>query len=108
MAAMTEDFDTCIGTLLKTLDELGITGNTLIIYSSDNGGRTRVLKGGKGTVDEGGIRVPLIVAGPGIDGGVYCNVPAVGYDLFATVLDFASPGFPLPKGVEGEAGSRSS
>ena len=101
MAAMSEDLDTCIGVLLKQLDELGIAKNTYVIYMSDNGGRTEVLKGGKALCDEGGIRVPLIVQGPGIRGGVYCNDPAVGYDIFPTVLDLASPGFALPKGVEG-------
>jgi arylsulfatase A-like enzyme len=101
MAAMSEDLDTCIGVLLKQLDQLGIAKNTYVIYMSDNGGRTEVLKGGKALCDEGGIRVPLIVQGPGIRGGVYCNDPAVGYDIFPTVLDLASPGFALPKGVEG-------
>lgn len=101
MAAMTEDLDTCIGELTKKLDQLNITKNTYIIYMSDNGGRTEVLKGGKALVDEGGLRVPLIVNGPGIQGGTYCNEPAVGYDILSTVLDFAVPGFVLPKGVEG-------
>lgn len=101
MAAMAEDLDTCISVVLKKLTDLGIATNTYVIYMSDNGGRTQVLKGGKGTVDEGGLRVPLIVTGPGIKGGVYCDAPAVGYDLLATVLDLAAPGFALPKGVEG-------
>jgi arylsulfatase A-like enzyme len=101
MAAMAEDLDACIGNVLKKLSELGIAENTCVIYMSDNGGRTQTLKGGKGTVDEGGLRVPLIVTGPGIKGGVYCDVPAVGYDLLATVLDLAAPGFALPKGGEG-------
>ena len=101
VAAMTEDLDTCIGALLKKLAELGIADNTYFIYTSDNGGRTEALKGGKTLCDEGGIRVPLIVHGPGIRGGTYCNEPAVGYDLFPTVLDFAAPNFALPKGIEG-------
>ncbi|HSH93385.1 MAG TPA: sulfatase-like hydrolase/transferase [Roseimicrobium sp.] len=101
VAAMSEDLDTCIGSVLKKLEELGIAKNTYVIYMSDNGMRTGVLKGGKATVDEGGLRVPLIVTGPGIRGGVYCNEPVVGYDVFPTVLDMASPGFALPKGVEG-------
>ncbi len=83
MAAMSEDFDTCIGQVVKKLDDLGIAGNTYIIYISDNGGRTRILKGGKANLGEGGIRVPLIVKGPGIRGGVYANEPVVGYDHFS-------------------------
>lgn len=101
MAAMTEDLDTCVGTVLKKIEELGIASSTYVIYMSDNGGRTEVLKGGKGNLFEGGLRVPLVVRGPGIPGGVYSNEPVVGYDLLATVLDFAAPGFALPKGVEG-------
>jgi arylsulfatase A-like enzyme len=101
MAAMTEDLDACVGAVLKQLDDLRIADNTLVIYMSDNGGRTEILKGGKGNLGEGGLRVPLIVRGPGIKGGVYSNEPVVGYDLLATVLDFVAPGFALPRGVEG-------
>ena len=101
MAAMTEDFDTCIGEVLKKLDELRIAENTLVIYTSDNGGRTEILNGGKGDLGEGGIREPLIVRSPGIKGGTRCDTPVISYDLMATVLDFAAPGYALPKGVEG-------
>ena len=101
MAAMTEDLDTCVGTLMKKIDELGIADNTFVIYMSDNGGRTEILKGGKGTLGEGGLRVPLIVRGPGIRGGMYCHEPAISWDILPTVIDFAVPGFALPKGVEG-------
>ncbi|MEQ1850904.1 MAG: sulfatase-like hydrolase/transferase [Chthoniobacteraceae bacterium] len=101
MAAMTEDFDTCIGVVLKKLEDLRIADNTLVIYMSDNGGRTEVLAGGKGNLGEGGLRVPLIVRAPGIKGGAYSNDPVISYDIFATVLDFAAPGFVLPKGTEG-------
>jgi arylsulfatase A len=101
MAAMTEDFDTCIGQVLRQLEELHIADNTLVIYSSDNGGRTEILNGGKGDLGEGGLRVPLIVRGPGIKGGVHCTTPVISYDIMATVLDFAAPGFALPRGIEG-------
>lgn len=101
LAAMTEDLDTCVGAILKKLDELRIADNTLVIYTSDNGGRTGVMQGGKNDLHEGGIRVPLIVRGPGIHGGVWSNEPVISYDLTATVLDFAAPGFTLPKGTEG-------
>lgn len=101
MAAMTEDLDTCVGEVLKKLDELGIADNTLVIYTSDNGGRTEFLNGGKGDLGEGGLREPLIVRGPGIKGGTHSSTPVISYDLMATVLDYAAPGFALPKGVEG-------
>jgi arylsulfatase A-like enzyme len=100
MAAMTEDLDTCIGSVLKDLETLGIAGNTYVIYMSDNGGRTGVLQGGKTTLWEGGIRVPLIVAGPGVKAG-NSTVPVVSYDLLPTILDLAKAGTAPPKGVEG-------
>lgn len=101
IAAMTEDLDTCVGEVLRKLDTLGIADNTVVIYTSDNGGRTEILNGGKGNLGEGGLREPLIVRGPGIKGGTRCDTPVISYDLMATVLDFASPGFVLPRGVEG-------
>ncbi len=101
MAAMTEDLDTCVGEVLKKLADLKIADQTLVIYTSDNGGRTGYLKGGKGDLGEGGLRVPLIVCGPGIKGGIVSNEPVISYDLTPTVLDFAAPDFALPKGLEG-------
>lgn len=99
--AMTEDLDTNIGVLLQELDKLGIAKNTYIIYMSDNGMKTAALKGAKALLDEAGLRVPLVVSGPGINAKAYSNAPVVGYDIYATVLDLAAPGFALPKGVEG-------
>jgi arylsulfatase A len=101
MAAMTEDLDTCVGDVLKKLDDLRIAGNTLVIYTSDNGARTTLLNGGKGDLGEGGIREPLIIRGPGIKAGTHCTTPVILYDLMPTVADFATPGFAMPKGVEG-------
>ena len=60
-----------------------------------------ILRGGKALLDEGGIRVPLVISGPGIGGGVYSDVPVVGYDIYPTVVDFVDPDFVLPTGVEG-------
>lgn len=54
-----------------------------------------------GDLGEGGIREPMIIRVPGIKGGVNCTTPVISYDLMATVLDFAAPGFELSKGVEG-------
>lgn len=109
LAAMTEDFDRGIGLLLDKIEELGIADHTYIIYMSDNGapggrrspGANLPLKGAKSDAWEGGVRVPMIVRGPGIAAGSSSDAPVIGYDLFPTVLDFVRPGFALPESLEG-------
>jgi arylsulfatase A len=102
-AAANWDLDLAFGQVLKKLDELGITGNTYIIFTTDHGtpGKNPPLAGGKGTVSEGGLRVPFIVRGPGIQAGACSNVRTIGEDLFPTVAALAHVGEPLPKGIEG-------
>jgi len=103
--AITEDLDTGFGLLLRRIDELGITDCTYVVYMSDNGGggggRARPLRGGKGSLWEGGIRVPLIVRGPGIKADTFCHVPVVGYDLLPTFCELAGVKEPLPPRVAG-------
>lgn len=105
-AGMTEDLDTGVGMILAKVDELSIADNTYVIYMSDHGAGRALssnapLNRGKGTLSEGGIRVPLIVRGPGVKAGVFCNVPTVGWDLFPTFCDLAGVKTELPAGVEG-------
>ena len=100
-AAMTEDLDNNIGVLLNKLDDLDITDNTYVVYMSDNGMTSGILKGGKALVDEGGLRVPLVIRGPGIEPNIYSDVTVIGYDLYPTIIDFIAPGFVLPEGIEG-------
>ena len=100
-AAMAEDFDRAVGMTLAKIDELGIRDRTFVVYMSDNGGPTRYLRGGKTNVTEGGLRVPLVVRGPGVAEDAYCHTPVVAYDLLPTILDFASPGTVPPSGIEG-------
>ena len=104
-AAMIEDMDTTIGLVLKRIDELGIGNNTYVIYTTDHGaigrGANLPLAGGKGTLLEGGIRVPLLVRGPGIKPGACSHVPATDVDLLPTIAAIARVSEPLPKGVEG-------
>jgi len=103
-AAITEDLDGGVGQLMEAIDSLGITDNTYVIYMSDNGGggrsRVRPIRGGKGSVWEGGIRVPLIVRGPRIPANAFCHTPVVGWDLFPTFCELAGI-TTLPKGLEG-------
>ena len=100
-AAMAEDFDRAVGATLAKIDELGVRDRTYVIYMSDNGGPTRYLRGGKTNVTEGGLRVPLLVRGPGVAQGAYCDQPVVAYDLLPTVLDLANPEADPPPGIEG-------
>jgi arylsulfatase A len=111
VAAITEDLDTGVGRVLAAIDRLGLAGTTYVIYTSDNGsgggggkggGRAGGLSGGKGSVWEGGVRVPFIVRGPGIAANSWCHVPIIGYDLLPTFCEWAGvPPASIPKAVEG-------
>ena len=102
-AAADLDLDIAFGQVLKKLDELGIADNTYVIFTTDHGtpGRNPPLAGGKGTVSEGGLRVPFIIRGPAIQPGTCSHVRAVGEDLFSTIAALAKVSEPLPKGIEG-------
>ena len=82
---------------------MGIAKNTYVIFTTDHGtpGRNPPLAGGKGTVSEGGLRVPFIIRGPGIQAGACSHVRAIGEDLFPTIAELAKVTEPLPKGIEG-------
>ena len=101
-AAMTFDLDQGLGILLKKIKELGIEDNTYIIYMSDNGSVPNIpgakkyeksynypLSRGKWDALEGGLRVPLIIAGPGIKKGSESATPVSGTDLLPTIIDLA-------------------
>ena len=104
-AAITTDLDTGVGRLLADIERLGLTGKTYVIYMSDNGGGggggARPIRAGKGGVWEGGIRVPLIIRGPGIAPGSWSHQRVVGYDFFPTFCRLAGVKAPLPAGIEG-------
>lgn len=94
-AAMIKSLDDGIGQLVEKVEELGISDNTIIIFMSDNGGLGTVtgmepLRGSKGMLYEGGIRVPLIISWPGkIKPQAISNIPVAGTDLFPTILKLA-------------------
>ena len=103
-AAMLDDVDRAFGTLLDAIDKLGIEEETYVIFTSDNGGGFRgnaPLKAGKGSLYEGGIRMPSLVRGPGVKAGSYCKVPIVQWDFLQTFYDLAGGSVPLPEDLDG-------
>ena len=105
-AAMTEDLDTGIGRVLDKLQDLGVEDNTYVIYTSDHGqtinrSTNQPLKLGKGSLWEGGMRVPFIVSGPGIAAGTISDARVVSLDFFPTFAELAGAGDALPDDLEG-------
>jgi len=106
--AMLADLDTGIGQLLDAIKTAGISTNTYIIYTADNGcipsndpgNINGPVRGYKATVWEGGIRVPFMVAGPGVKPDSISRTPVVGYDILPTICELAGI-TAWPKGVEG-------
>ena len=112
-AAMIEHLDRSFGRVLSKLDELALTENTLVLFFSDNGGvgsnknrgrdhrggitSNHPLRGMKGMLYEGGIRVPMIARWPGvIEPGTVCDTPVIGVDLYSTFLEVACGNAPDP------------
>ena len=89
-AAMIATLDENVGRLLTAVENLNLTKNTLIIFTSDNGGIRDIsyqnpLRAGKGSYYEGGIRVPLIIRWPGkVAEGSHCEVPVTNLDFYPT------------------------
>lgn len=111
-AGVIETIDDTVGRLLAKLDELKLADNTIVIFTSDNGGlhvpeghHARVThntpyRAGKGYVYEGGLRIPLIVRWPGhVPAGRVVDPPVVNTDWIPTLLDLA--GLPAPSGLDG-------
>jgi hypothetical protein len=97
---MVQSLDEAVGRVLKKLDELKLADNTIVVFTSDNGGLSiregpntpptinSPLREGKGFLYEGGLRVPLIVRWPGVvKTGRTSDVPAISHDLFPTLLE---------------------
>ena len=94
---MLESIDDGIGLISKKLEELGLADDTILIFSSDNGGETNVtsnapLRGGKSQLYEGGLRVPFIVRWPNgkVPAGKVCVHPTSNQDMYPTLLEAAN------------------
>ncbi len=101
-ASMVHAMDENVGRLLGVLEKLGIDDNTVVIFTSDNGGLSTLrnrkgyptsnlpFRAGKGWCYEGGIRVPFIIRAPGItSANIVCNEPVYSCDFYPTILDLA-------------------
>jgi arylsulfatase A-like enzyme len=107
-AACTYDLDAGVGLLLKKLKELDLEGDTLVVFTSDNGATPRSpqepLRGNKGGYYEGGIREPLIVRWPGVTTpGARIDVPVTNVDFYPTFLAAAGAQVPEAKTLDGES-----
>jgi len=119
-AAMIASVDESVGRVMAVLEELKIADNTVVIYSSDNGGvggyaREGIKKGGdvtdnaplrsgKGSLYEGGTRDPFIIRWPGrIRAGTLCDVPSIHVDVYPTLLEIAGAAAPENYVLDGES-----
>lgn len=112
-AGLLEGMDDAIGLVLQTLDELGLAENTIIVFTSDNGGvasgdafstSNLPLRGGKGYQWEGGIREPFLIKVPWLDGnGKQIETPVIGTDFYPTLLDLAELPLRPEQHVDGQS-----
>ena len=117
-AAMVEHSDDMVGRIVGKLDELEIRNKTMIVFTSDNGGLFRrydyqpgidddvtvlaPLRGEKGNLYEGGVRVPLIINYPGkIKAGTVSSEPSISYDFFPTFASLAGAELPKNQTIDG-------
>jgi arylsulfatase A len=105
-----EHLDSEIGRLLETIDEMGLTQNTFVIFTSDNGpwlqfknhgGSAGPLRDGKGTTFEGGQRVPCLIRGPGIPAGTVCHELTSSIDVLPTLASLIKSPLPDASMIDG-------
>ena len=105
-----EEIDWSVGEIMKTLRELGLERNTLVIFTSDNGpngGSAGILREGKTTVFEGGMRMPLIASWPErIPAWTTCYQTTSNLDLFPTIVKLAGGKVPSDRPIDGRDISR--
>lgn len=118
-ATMIEGVDNSLGKVMKTLEELKIDDNTLLIFYSDNGGRVLwrgrksmydkyqfnyPLRSGKASIYEGGIRVPAVMYNPKASkSGTRTKAPVIIEDIYATVMDVTGTEIPTEYKIQGRA-----
>jgi hypothetical protein len=113
-AAMIESIDDSVGRILRKLDALGLATNTIVVFTSDNGGlavregpatpstSNAPLRAGKGYLYEGGLRVPLLVRWPGVvAAGTLSDAKVISVDFYPTLLEVAGVRIPDAQKVDG-------
>jgi uncharacterized sulfatase len=117
-AAMIEHCDDMVGRIVDSIEDQGLTEKTMVVFTSDNGGLYRrydyrahaddnvtslaPLKGEKGSLHEGGVRVPLIVKYPPLaPAGRVCSEPTISYDFYPTFVDLAGGKLPQNQTIDG-------
>jgi uncharacterized sulfatase len=119
-AAMVEETDALVGRVVDAVEKNGLAKNTMIVFTSDNGGLYRrydyneaadddvatqaPLKGEKGSLHEGGIRVPMIVRYPAlVKPGTTCAEPTVSHDFYPTFVAAAGGTLPGSQTIDGHS-----
>lgn len=112
-AGLLEELDASVGRIVNAVDEAGLKERTLIIFLSDNGGleheqsgalvtSNKPLRGEKGTLYEGGIRIPAIARRPeSVPAGSMCDTPLITMDVFPTVIALAGATMPKTQPCDG-------
>lgn len=117
-ASLVEGMDKSLGDIMDWLERNGQKDNTILIFMSDNGGlatspywrdeplfvQNAPLRSGKGSLYEGGIRVPMMVSWPGVtEPGTRCDKYLMIEDFYPTVLEMAGLGKSIPRGIDGKS-----
>jgi len=108
-AAMVAALDENVGRILTAIDEQGVAHETMIVFMSDNGGHATYtlntpLRGSKGMLYEGGVRVPLVVRWPGkVKSGSKSSEPVISLDFMPTFLDLTKSEWGQDYALQGES-----
>lgn len=109
-AGLVEQMDDAVGVVLKALDEMGLAENTIVVFTSDNGGvaagdafatSNKPLRAGKGYQFEGGIRESYFIKVPGMGNGLKCTTPVTGTDFYPTLLELAGADLKPEEHIDG-------
>jgi uncharacterized sulfatase len=117
-AGLVEEVDDQVGRIVRVLEAQGLTNDTMVVFTSDNGGLVKrydykehaddvvsdlaPLKGEKGSLHEGGIRVPLIVKHPkSVQAGTTCSEPTISYDFYPTFVKTGEGSLPENQTIDG-------